>query len=153
MQKARDLAEKRMEMKDILIAHDVGRFREFVEKNQEVVNDTAVVEKVLSYDDFMLSEVMHVLKISEPYLGEVFQASRNYFRRKQLHAETAPEFSEDLKKFLISEGKEPLCYQCRYFRQPPPGEDVPCMQMLPQPSMPGDVACPGFTAHGVTDAH
>lgn len=134
--------KKRLEYRDILVEHSVKKFREFIEVHREISVDE--VDKVLAYSDEKLSEYMHALKCTMPYLGAEFQKSRNHFRRSQLEAALGngePTVNLDLEAYIDGQCAYPLCATCHYFRNPPPGEAVACMHIMPGGAIPSDIAC------------
>ena len=107
--------------------------------------DAPVCAQYLKLDDEGISVLMHQIKVRQPYLGEAFQQSRNYFREQQLEialADPATPPNEPLKKERALNGT-PLCMGCQYFRTSPAEGEECCMR---RGALPGDSACAGWTA-------
>lgn len=142
MKTAKEMTISRKELKQILEAHDVDAFLEFIKKNEAAIPD---VKTILGFHREQLSEFMHAVKCTQPYLGDEFQKSRNVFR-KQMFTQayrTKPEaLGAALKDCIAMKGELPLCAFCVHFREPPKGEEMACMHMG---STPLDVACIGWT--------
>lgn len=142
MKPAKEMTFSRQELKAILESHDVAAFREFVSKNEAAIPD---VETILGFDEEQMSEFMHAVKCTQPYLGDQFQESRNVFRKQmftQAYRTKPDALGAELKECIASKGELPLCAFCSYFREPPKGEEMACMHMG---STPLDVACIGWT--------
>lgn len=157
MKKARDEIERitkiRLEFRDILVAHDIVKFRSFMRAHKELAGDDAAT--ACSYGDDKLSEYMHALKCTMPLLGEDFAKSRNYFREKQLVATLPGCDNTVLRAYVELKKAYPVCNNCKYFRQPPQGESLACMHLVAtpekpdqRPAIPTDIACGAWAPAG-----
>jgi hypothetical protein len=148
LKSAKEVIQQNLELKDILVGHDVTAFREFVETHKQEMCETLSSEKVddilnLSLED--LSEFMFMWKAQQIYLGESCQQARNHLRRKAFVAKAveSPELlGAALKTHLEEKGTLPNCVACHYFREAPEGEES-CMKM--GKTLPADSACVGWT--------
>lgn len=136
-----------MKVKDLLIAHDIDAFREFIKTEGSALIPGLLCKEIAEYSDGKLSALMHTLKANQPYLGQEHQDSRNVFRRESLQAdiENALDGGDvplnlKLAEYARAHLGYPLCHTCEYFRTAPEGEK-PCMMIG---SMPGDVCCAGW---------
>lgn len=148
MQNAKELTEIRLKMKSALIAHDLACFRASVAVHGAVLGVPEwMIAKAANANDAETSELMHTLKCGQPYLGDEWQFSRNFFRLNSLQAsvaQIAP--ASALHVYLEThEGVPPACHTCRYFRDAPEGQNDACMHLG---STPLDYACVGWTPVG-----
>lgn len=118
--------ELKIQLRDILIKHDVDGFREFMELH----NSNLYRNVIEDMTDDRLSFFMHEYKSVNMSYGPEWQQSRNAVRIKTIYDGNPP---EDLK----------LCRECRWFRDKPSVEEMSCMHLG---STPDDVICKAFEA-------
>ena len=126
--------EVRYHLKDILIEHDIAKFREFC-------RDQANYSPVAEMDDERVSGLMHTIKATRLYFGDEWQKSRNQLRLEKLEA-SVEKWSESLNKYLEEEKHFPLCNECTWFREAHAEIKRPCMHLGAAPL---DVACFGWS--------
>lgn len=136
------LAEKRFNLKDILVAHDLQKFKEFLLDASSDEIDCAKQSEILAFDEDTLSRFMHTLKSTQLYLGDSFQQSRNILRAQEA-LKNHKWFTADLTDYLAANNDSlPLCINCSFFREGDSEDPVPCMH---KGAIPDDVACAGWT--------
>jgi hypothetical protein len=118
--------EDRQELYETIRDLDTYRFKKFIEKNiPELVR-----AGWLSKTPEQLVLIMHEMRSQYIGLGEDFIKSRNFLRAKQ--------FNYNLEEAQT----KPLCGTCRWFREPPEGEERACVHLG---SIPQDICCRGYT--------
>lgn len=141
MKTAKELTEKRFNLRDILVSHDIEKFREFIQNSTSDEMDSEKQADILSYDDEKLSQFMHALKSTQLYLSDSFQQSRNVLRAQEALM-NHKWFTPDLIAYLANNNDAlPLCSGCVYYREGDSEDPVSCMH---KGAMPADVACAGW---------
>jgi len=136
--------EDRMELNNIYINHDVQGFRKFLFKHGATHQNLA---DLIPETDEVLSELLYQAKSNLPYLGQAWQAARNHIRMQKFWRSTPlVEYPAPVLIFMQknSEGF-PLCNSCKWFRDPPPEAQDPCMFIG---ATPGDICCKGWQPVG-----
>jgi len=132
--------DERMELNAIYIAHDVPAFRKFLFRNAAKHEN---FKTLINETDEVLSDLLYQAKSHLPYLGPTWQEARNHLRMKHIWTKTPiVEYPKAVLDYLneFSEGF-PICNKCRWFREPHPERDNPCMYVG---ASPGDICCKGW---------
>lgn len=139
-QVAREIIELRIEMRDVLLKHDAPAFRDLILSRGKELASPWLVAFVRDLDEPQLSELLHSVKCMQPYLGEAFQESRNYFRFKSLQEQLREPGVHNPE--LEAQKTVPPCITCKFYREAPEGETHSCMSLGTSPY---DLCCAGWS--------